>query len=186
VGCGAGETLRQLHDKMGEDTRFVGYEISPQAFDLCQARASKRISFRLADITQEESEHFDLILVMDVVEHLEDYFTFLREIRDRAEYKIFHFPLDLSVQTIARPRGLIRLREMYRHLHYFTKDLALTILEDTGYEIMDWFYTARSIDLPSDARSRRLARVPRRIAFAIHQDLAVRVLGGFSLLVLAT
>ena len=186
VGCGAGEILIQLHDRMDQECLFIGYEISPQAFELCQSRARERITFRLADILQEKAEHFDLILVMDVIEHLEDYFGFLRGIRDRADYKIFHFPLDLSVQTIVRPDGLMRVRRMYRHLHYFTKDMALAILEETGYELKDWFYTARAIDMPSDVLSRRLLRLPRRAAFAIHHDLTVRLLGGYSLLVVAS
>ena len=35
VGCGAGEILKQLQDRMDEDCTFCGYEISGQAFDLC-------------------------------------------------------------------------------------------------------------------------------------------------------
>ena len=49
VGCGAGEILRQLHDRMGGDVRFVGYEISPQAYELSRTRATERLEFRLQD-----------------------------------------------------------------------------------------------------------------------------------------
>src|ERR671934_171539 len=68
-------------------------------------------------------------------------------------------------------------------LHYFSRDTALRTLEDTGYRVIDWFYTRRAIEEPATELRRRLARGPRRLAYSIHRDLAVRALGGFSLLV---
>jgi len=127
---------------------------------------------------------FDLILVLDVLEHLEDYFSFLRMLRPKGEYKIFHIPLDLSVQTVLRGKALIKRRNQYAHIHYFTKDLALRTLMDVGYEVLDYRYTDRALEL-GGTRAQKLLRRPRRVFFAIHRDLAVRVLGGFDLLVLA-
>src|SRR2546426_997666 len=124
VGCGAGEVLRLVQDGLDEGCTLWGYEISPQAFELCQPRANERLHFKLADIRQEEGVHFDLILIMDVLEHLEDYFGFLREIRPRSEYKIIHIPLDISVRTVLLGR-LLDFRAAYGHVHYFTKDVAL-------------------------------------------------------------
>ncbi len=74
VGCGAGEILKQLQEKMDSDCTFWGYEISPQAFELCKDRANEKLHFKLADIKQEQDTIFDVILLMDVIEHLEDYF----------------------------------------------------------------------------------------------------------------
>jgi len=119
-----------------------------------------------------------------VIEHLEDYFSFLREIRSKGRYKIFHIPLDLSVQTILRRGALLKRHRLHAHVHYFTRETAIQTLKDTGYEVLDYFYTPRSIQLSSTPGQRAL-RLPRRLLFAIHPDLAARVLGGFSLLVLA-
>jgi hypothetical protein len=58
-------------------------------------------------------------------------------------------------------------------------------LRDTGYEVIDWFYTRGSLELPNRGWKANLLSLPRKLLFFIHQDLAVRVLGGFSLLVLA-
>src|SRR5579859_7683147 len=93
VGCGVGEVLKQLQEHMDNESLFWGYDISPQAFELCKSRANERLHFKLADIRQEQDTFFDLILVMDVIEHLEDYFGFLREIRSKSQYKILHIPL---------------------------------------------------------------------------------------------
>jgi ubiquinone/menaquinone biosynthesis C-methylase UbiE len=185
VGCGAGEVLKQLQEHMDCNCLFWGYDVSPQAFELSQSRANERLHFKLMDIQQEQDVFFDLILLMDVIEHLEDYFDFLRVIKPKSDYKIFHIPLDLSVQTVLRSNGLLKVRKSYGHIHYFTKEVALQMLKDLNYEVLDYFYTPRSIELPSTEITRKLLRLPRKILFAIHQDLAAHVLGGFSLLILA-
>jgi hypothetical protein len=98
--------------------------------------------------------------------------------------KIFHFPLDLSVQAVLRKRGLLKRRELYGHIHYFTKETALASVNEAGYELVDYFYTPRCLELAKDT-IQKIARLPRMICFSIHQDLTVRILGGYSLLVLA-
>lgn len=184
VGCGAGEVLKQLQEKMDTECLFWGYEISPQAFELCKTRANEKLHFKLTDIRQEKDMFFDLILIMDVIEHLEDYFSFLRDIKPKSDYKIFHIPLDLSVQSILRRNALLGVRKAYGHIHYFTKDIALQMLEDVGYEMLDYFYAPRSIGL-ANSIGKKLLIPPRVLFFAIHRDTAVRILGGYSLLVLA-
>jgi len=184
VGCGAGEVLKLLQEKMDSACTFWGYDISPQALEMCKSKANKRLQFKLADISAEEGTFFDMMLVLDVIEHVEDYFGFLNGIRPMSDLKIFHFPLDLSVQAVLRKRGLLTRRELHGHLHYFTKETALETLKDVGYEVLDCFYTPRCIELAKQT-IQKIAVLPRKICFAIHQDLAVRVLGGYSLLVLA-
>lgn len=186
VGCGAGEILKQLQDNLNEDAEFWGYDISPQAFELARKRENERLHFKLADITQEENASFELILVMDVIEHLEDYFSFLREIKPKARYKILHIPLDLSVQTVFRRNGLMHVREAYGHIHYFTRDLVLQMLKDVHYDVLDYFYTASSIEIPTQEFARKLLKIPRKLSYAVHRDLTARILGGFRLLVLAS
>ena len=183
VGCGTGEVLKQLQEILNNDCALLGYDISPQAFELAKGRANGRLQFRLADFLEEQS-NFDLILVLDVIEHLEDYFGFLRRLKARSHYKIFHIPLDLSVQTVFRKKALLKRRDLYAHVHYFTKETALRTLVDTGYEVLDYYYTPRSIDFGSEL-GEKLLKLPRKVCFAVHRDFAARFLGGFSLLVLA-
>ena len=184
VGCGAGEVLNQLQSRMSGDCEFWGYDVSPQAYELSKPRESERLHFKLADFLAEESLPFDLLLVLDVVEHLEDYFTFLRGVRRRGLHKIFHLPLDLSAQAVVRKNGMMKRRIDHAHLHYFTKELCLQVLQDTGFEVLDWFYAPRSNEIGPHA-IQKVFRVPRGALYALHHDFAVRVLGGYSLMVLA-
>lgn len=186
IGCGAGEVLRQLQTQLDPTVVFSGYDISPQAIALCGPRANARLSFELGGAESVSDHGFDLVLVLDVIEHLDDYMGFLHSIRAKGRLTMFHIPLDLSAQTILRRHGLLDVRDAFGHVHYFSRETALRTLEDTGYRMIDWFYTRRAIEEPATELRRRLARLPRRVAYSIHRDLAARALGGFSLLVLAT
>jgi Methyltransferase domain len=186
VGCGAGEILRQLQDEMDSTCSFWGYEISPQALELAKSRENERLHFKLADIRQEEG-FFDLMLIVDMLEHLEDCFSFLRDVKPKSQYKIIHFVLDLTVESLLRPNALLGFRNTrghVGHVHYFTKGMALAMVEDLGYEVLDYFYTPRSIKL-ADTFKRKMLQLPRVLFFSMRKDLAVRVLGGYGLLVLA-
>jgi SAM-dependent methyltransferase len=184
VGCGAGEILAQLQRSLPERTQFFGYEISEGAFALCQKRENERLHFYWEDLLAGEAQPFDLLICLDVFEHVEDYLSFLRRLRGRATHKIFHIPLDVSVQSVLRSWPILRQRERVGHLHYFTKETALATLRDTGYRILDSFYTPSAIDRPRTIRA-RIARGPRQFLFATHQDWTVRIMGGYSLLVWA-
>jgi cyclopropane fatty-acyl-phospholipid synthase-like methyltransferase len=185
VGCGAGEVLKELQKRLNDRCTLWGYDISPQAIAMSASRENEQLHFKLADIQQEQENAFDLLLVMDVIEHLEDYFSFLRAIQPKSEYKILHIPLDLSVQTLLRRDGLLHVHSIYGHLHFFTKETAIAMLQDAGYEVLDTFYTSRAVEIPTDLLVRKLLRYPRKLLFALNQDLAARLIGGFSLLVLA-
>ncbi|NOY06773.1 MAG: class I SAM-dependent methyltransferase [Chlorobi bacterium] len=184
IGCGAGEILNQLSEKYYSDREFVGYEISPQAFEICKKKTKSNLSFKLSDLLEDSSEYYDIVMAIDVLEHVENYFYFLRKLKEKAEYKIFHIPLDISVQTVLRSAPIIRGRNLFGHIHYFTKETALETLKDTGYEIIDYFYTGGSLELPRRGWKANLLKFPRKLLFALNRDLAVRLLGGYSLLVL--
>jgi hypothetical protein len=120
-----------------------------------------------------------------VFEHVEDYLGFLRQMRPIAEFKVFHIPLDLSVQTVLRGAPLRRVREIVGHLHYFTKETALASLVHAGYSVMDFRYTAHALELPNRGWKAAVGRWPRKALSALNPDLNVRIMGGYSLLVLA-
>lgn len=184
VGCGAGEILNQLSEYFDDGREFFGYEISPQAFEMCKKKSKENLNFFLQDIFEVENVHFDIVMAIDVVEHVEDYFDFLRKIKGKGDYKIFHIPLDLSVQTVLRSSPLMRFRKIIGHIHYFTKAIALEALRETGHKIVDYFHTASSLELPKRGWKTNLMKIPRRLMFSINKDMAARILGGFSLMVL--
>jgi cyclopropane fatty-acyl-phospholipid synthase-like methyltransferase len=184
IGCGAGEILHQLYRQMPAAATFAGYEISPQAFERCQLRAKSRLRFYLTDWTQDPNV-FDVVLIVDVLEHVEDYLGFLKEVRKKGGYKIFHIPLDLSAQTVLRSSPILRKRQEVGHLHYFTEATALATLKDTGYVIKDSFYAADSVKFRPKSFKSLVARLARKVLYGLNNNFTVRLLGGYSLWVLA-
>ena len=186
IGCGAGEILNQLHQQLPETCQFTGYELSPQGYALCQERAKPRIEFHNQNLfTASPKPRFDLMLCMDVFEHVDNYFEFLRNLRAHAQHFIFHIPLDMNAQMVARAEPIRRVRQKVGHLHYFSKDTALAALTDTGYQIDAWFFTPNGVDRPRTAMA-KIAKLPRKIFSALSKELTARILGGYSLLALAS
>lgn len=186
VGCGAGAILSELQCWLDEECEFWGYEISPQALQMCQARANARLHYveRSLPSTDEHPQPLDLLLVMDVLEHVENYIDFLRTIRPLAEAKFFHVPLDLSVQGLLRNIPG-RLRVSAGHVHYFTKELCLQCLKEADYRIVDYFYTLPAVEGAWQSTNSRLASLPRRLMFRVQQDWTALLLGGCSLFIYA-
>lgn len=181
IGCGAGEILVQLWQK-NPSVSFYGYELSPQAFELCKTRENENVRYFNEDLL-DENEHFELLLCIDVFEHVEDYIGFLKQLKQKAKNHIFHIPLDINVLSVLR-NTLMSARQSVGHLHYFTSETALATLKDSGYEVVDYFFTPSFDDLPSKTFKAKIARLPRKILYAISPRLMVTLLGGCSLLVL--
>jgi hypothetical protein len=183
VGCGAGEILRQLQLRWPQVDHLYGYEFSPQGYALCLQRQNERLTYFNDDLFTSQ-QHADLMLCIDVFEHIPDYLTFLQRLRAHGDHFIFHIPLDMNVQMVLRSAPQLYVREQVGHLHYFSKDTALATLRDGGYEIVDWVYTPNGIDRPKRTLA-KLAKLPRQLFARISQEYTARVLGGYSLLVYA-
>jgi hypothetical protein len=184
IGCGAGEILRSLSTLLPTETRFTGYDISPSAYSLCSGKETDRVKFRLGNLL-EQDVRFDLVMAIDVFEHVEDYFGFLRTLRLKGKHKVFHIPLELSAQMVFRGRPLLDARRSVGHIHHFSKETALATLEDCGYRVLDHFYTSGRTELGSLGWKTQLLKWPREALYRVNPDAAARVLGGYSLLVLA-
>lgn len=184
VGCGAGQVLVELQQVFSKETQFFGYEISSDAFNLCQPKANARLQFKHEDLACADTDLFDLLLVLDVVEHVEDYLGFLRGIRGKADYKLFQIPLELTVHSLLRDVLLLN-RHAFGHLHHFTKDTALSTLADCGYQIVDWLYIPAVVDLAKPSLKTTISNAIRRTGFWIHPDKSVLIFGGYALMVLA-
>jgi len=182
VGCGSGAVLVEVARHVDAE-RLEGYDISSDAARFWAADESGRLGFHEGDFLASDGT-FDLLLCLDVFEHVDDYLGFLRRIRSRAEHKIFHIPLDMSAQAVMRGTPILANRERWGHLHYFTTETALATLVDTGYEIVDWFHTASGIERGTTVVE-KVARLPRKLVGALSTTIAARLLGGYSLLVLA-
>ncbi|MGK6355291.1 class I SAM-dependent methyltransferase [Sphingomonas sp. DT-207] len=179
----SGEVLKQLQQTYPA-AKLSGFDISPQAISLAKLRERNTLTFHHRDVCDAPG-CYDVLLALDVFEHVEDYFGFLRSINSLAILKIFHIPLDMNVIGVLR-RTPMTSRASVGHLHYFSMETAIATLQDCGYQVLDWRYTlsAAAPGAPSTGRARALTLV-RRVLSKVCPNLAARTLGGFSMLVLA-
>ena len=184
IGCGAGEIIKLIWKHYNGEVQCFGYEISENAYNICKEKNENNLNYIFGDLFNSKKK-FSLLLMIDVFEHVSDYLGFLKKGKNYSEYKIFHIPLDMTVSSVLRVKPIQNARNKVGHLHYFSKETALASLEDTGYEIIDYEYTAGSIEIHYPNITTKLMSIPRKILFKISEDYAARLLGGFSLLVLA-
>lgn len=183
IGSGSGEVLVNLANYYPA-ARMEGYDISPQAHAIAGPKSGGKLAFHQADYLQVATEKPDVLLAIDVFEHVENYMAFIRALQPKAQWKVFHIPLDLSVQGLLRGTPIMHSRKVVGHLHYFCKDTALATLKDCGYEVVDWAYTHGAETMPKGGLRTRLFNGPRKLARMIDEDLAVRVMGGASIMAL--
>lgn len=183
VGCGSGEILVQLAKEFPGKT-WTGYDIAPDAIKIARSKEAPAIRFELADITSKTDETlFDVMLVIDVIEHLTDYLSFLKGIHSKSTYFVFHIPLDMCVWSLLREQMLIESKQRVGHIHNFTEDFIVSILSDYGFKEIDRFYT-EPLFKPVLLKHKLVSFI-RKSLFKIAPKFTTKTLGGYSVMVLA-
>jgi SAM-dependent methyltransferase len=177
IGCGSGGILAELNNNLDPSTKLVGYEVSPQAHALSRRFQSDRCEFMMGDAFADPG-FFDLALIIDVVEHVEDCFGFMRQCGAKAAWKLYHIPLDASASLVLRGANCW---DSVGHLHLFTMETAIKAVQQADQRVVDSFLTPVSLERPHRPAT-HLTNIPRRI---LPERLGARLLGGYSMMILA-
>ena len=184
IGCGSGGVLLSLK-KFFPKASLTGFDIAPGAKRFWKKAIKAGIRLELADYFSLKEPIPDLILLLDVLEHIANPWSFLTNLHSRSKYIIVHFPLDLSAMSVIREHPLMKVRDKVGHLHFFTRRLAISLLVECGYEVIESCYTKASLTAPQRSLKTKIAGTIRRILFSINHDFGARLLGGETLIVLA-
>ncbi len=182
VGCGTGRVLFDLKAILDKrdltEISYEGWDIATDAIERASKREGEHLKFVAADFLVSK-QSADLVLCIDTFEHVDDDVAFLKSLADRAERFVFRIPLDLSVLDVLRPKRLIAARREWGHRHVYTRTLALEVLREAGYRVLAERY--HRINRPTAGLD------PLRFGlYRLRPHLAVSLLGGFSLLILAS
>ena len=172
VGCGSGTVLAGVSGRLG----VPGVGIDPDAAMLGTAGDFPGVTLVRGDVFSTELTA-DLVLCIDVFEHVDDDLAFLEALKARGNWFVFRIPLDESVWDRLRGRTE-RFRTEYGHLHAYTWGSATRRLREAGYDVR----AVRAHRIPAGGP---MARGIRKVAGAVSVRAASRVIGGWSLLVLA-
>jgi 2-polyprenyl-3-methyl-5-hydroxy-6-metoxy-1,4-benzoquinol methylase len=194
VGCGSGLILLNIAKSFSPDSKFFGYDISPDAVKIANDNknifskelfTNNTFQFSVASTPTEKS---DILICADVFEHVENPFEFLRNIKNTVKdggHVIFNIPLDLSIQSLLRESIILAQRKRVGHINYYTRELALATLHDTGYEIVEEIYAPWYKHYKAESITTKIINVIRNILMKTNPHLCVKLLGGSSLVVLA-
>ena len=80
IGCGSGQILIQANNSnlFNKQCVFDGYDINPDAIKAAKKNSSK-VSFFNEDFINLKETKRDLIIAADVIEHVQDTYTFLKK-----------------------------------------------------------------------------------------------------------
>jgi SAM-dependent methyltransferase len=184
VGCGAGLVTELVAEKF-PSAQFEGFELSHDVKEFWNQRQRlNNLTFKIENLLDSEQQ-YDLIICLDVFEHIEDYFGFLRSLRTKGKYFIFNIPLDMSVMKIVTP-GIKFARQEVGHLHYFNQYSALQTLLDTGYKIHDSYLSSIfTSTMPRNIRQAAILPI-RLMSLVFGKKIASTLFGGISLVVTAS
>jgi SAM-dependent methyltransferase len=125
VGCGTGANLEML-SQFGE---AEGVDVSDDALEFCRRKGLKA-SKGLAETLPYEDETFDITTALDVIEHLDDDVSGLREmyrVTKRGGYSLIFVPAFMWLWGVQDDISNHRIR--------YTKRQIVERLEKAGYEI---------------------------------------------------
>lgn len=189
IGCGVGGVTLALRAELelrSVRAEFVGYDIAQYAIDVALEKAEglSNVSFHCVDVMSLDHLDFDLCLLVDVLEHLNDPYTFLSALRKRGIRNcIVHLPLESNWLAIMRGKTDPTKSDV-GHLHFFDTHSALGFLARAGLTVTSWVYTP---EIELDIRLHRtignmLAYVPRKLMFRLWPSLCVHTIGGAALM----
>lgn len=192
LGCGAGGVLHHVYQLLSEQgiqlCEVHGYDISEKAI----AQGSvlfPELQLEIGSV-RDVGDGYDIILVLDVLEHLERYYEFLQAVQHKASLYVFHIPMDMTALRVLHQSELLETWDKMGHIHQFCEATAIRVLNTAGFEVVHRHWTA--VDLHQEAKAerpcgykRRLVNVLRKILFPIVPSFAVALLGGKSLMIVA-
>ena len=129
VGCGSGENLAALARTMPH-LALSGADVSPEALALAGRRAP---GVRLHELDAQRTkldEHFDLVMALQVVEHLTDDVAALRNMAAMADRWVLVTTMRGRMRPSERPIG---------HLRNYSDDELRRKAASAGLEVVDLF-----------------------------------------------
>jgi len=127
AGCGTGILLKQISDVYPR-VKLTGSEFSSEGIEFAKKRLPDA-DFQVLDLSKEPlNRKFDLITCIDVVEHIPDDRTALKNLRSMtAKYLIISVPLGKLLKVEAERMG---------HVHGYGRREFETKLREAGFEII--------------------------------------------------
>jgi hypothetical protein len=186
VGCGDGSVFSAMLCEMSKSEftldMATGYDIGPPPPQggppLPPFASRKQEDFLCGTMT------YDLVSLIDVVEHVVDPIGFVKAIAARCSWLLLHIPLDDRLSVVLSNQWNFRLQSV-GHLSFWNPATALSMLTSAGVEPMLCGFTGGFAYPSGRVRLTQRAVLPLRWAmWRLSPGLMARTIGGVSLAVL--
>ena len=175
-GCGTGSILHILSDFL-PGRSYLG-------FDPCPQLSSQWSSYPNIDFTTtfdlETIDLNDVILLIDVLEHVLDPYSLLDALCSRAGYVIVHLPLELNLSTLLRPCSLKNAYDEVAHLHFYSPATFEIMCTHLRIDVISKTFTFpyRTLKRTRNNKQKLIDLSRSVISSLISPDISQSVLGG--------
>jgi len=138
LGCGGGYVTR-LVKKEYNPKENIAVDVSSEAIEHAKSKDKGNTKYKVADAFEFESKETDLVIITDLVEHVENPKKLLEHISTYSKELVVRIPLELTFsnslfKTLGIKDEYSKFREKYGHLYHYTVTSFLKQLESSNWE----------------------------------------------------
>lgn len=190
IGCGNGAYLLPLEheiDKHIEKFSLVGFDIAPNAIKAAieDNEQDSHIQFLIGS-AEDIREKVDCIFLMDVVEHVENPYSFMRKLKGKSKYIIVHLPLEHSFGHIVLGKPTKSYND-FKHIHFFSWETANILFRETGFSVDKFQFTGSVNETLSSLTGPPSTKILRKLRYYLYKcfpTLAINISGGSVMVIL--
>ncbi|MDO8609270.1 MAG: methyltransferase domain-containing protein [bacterium] len=188
IACGSGKILLNISNKL-KSKENIGIDISSKIIDIARKNdKNNKINWIVSDIFKFNEDNFDLVLAIDIVEHIPNDLNFLKKIKNFGKYIVIKIPVeDNFVNNFVKKIsfGIIdyqkNTEKRYGHLNHYNLNSFIQPIKKSGLLISNIKF------LPLPKRSQFFWEILRFIfmpLWFVSEKNYVKFNGGFIILLL--
>ncbi len=131
IGCFNGHLIANIAINGNRNFVRYGYDVNNYAID-CGKKIYNNVSFYCQDIFEAE-EHFDLLILSDIIEHIEYDRDFLRNCSSLSKNILINLPLEKCINNMNRSYGY---NDPSGHLRSYSLKSALNLINKSGLRVV--------------------------------------------------
>jgi SAM-dependent methyltransferase len=147
VGCGSGKILIQLSQLLGTD-KNTGIDISQKIIEVAKSNDPDGIiSWLATDVFSPTLSKHDVVLAVDIVEHVQDDHSFLKRISQLGDFVVIKVPIEVNIVNRfikSLSNGIIdpclNTEVRYGHIHHYSVEGFLSLLDGSSLRVIKVAY----------------------------------------------